>query len=297
MSLSTFHFLKNSLPEGGFYLDDSQLKALQQTLLSMLRDLSSLAEENGIPLYLSGGTVLGAIRHGGYIPWDDDIDVNIERRFYDRFLSLLREQRDSVYWLHTPENTPGYGILSTRIRLKGTDVRAREDAYSDECGACIDMFPIENVYNNHFLRMMQGGLCMGAGFFLSCRKFYRDRRELKPLFRENGKAVYLVKCSVGFLLSWGSVDFWTHAARRAYSICPDDRTELVSIPSGRGHFFRELYARASFCGGEKRLFEGTPFFCTSDPDAYLKALYGEKYMVLPPPEKRERHVFFSFSLL
>ena len=93
MSLSTFDFLKNSRSDGGFYLDDEQLKALQNALLSILADISELAEENGIPLYLSSGSVLGAVRHGGFIPWDDDIDVNLERRYYSDFISLLREKR------------------------------------------------------------------------------------------------------------------------------------------------------------------------------------------------------------
>lgn len=298
MPLSTFEFLKSSQPEGGFHLNEKQLKALQQTLFDILLDISSLAEENGIPLYLSGGTVLGAIRHGGFIPWDDDIDVNLERRYYDRFLKLLREQRAGRYWIHTPEDTPNYGILSSRIRLKGTEVRQREDTYSNECGACIDLFPIENVFDTRFLLLIQGIISMGTGFLLSCRKFYRDRRELKPLFfrQQKGRPIYLIKCSVGFLVSWGSVDFWTHMTRRAYSMCHHDNSKRVSIPAGRGHFFHEIYPRADFCGKNKVPFEGSLFFCTSDPDAYMKTLYGHNYMQVPPPEKREQHTFFSFSL-
>ncbi len=296
MSLSTFELLKKSLPEGGFYLDDKQLKELQATLLSMLTDISTLAEENGIPLYLSGGTVLGAVRHGGFIPWDDDIDVNLERKYYDRFFQLLHQQRADVYWLHTPEKTANYGILSSRIRLKRTDVRQREDAYGNECGACVDLFPIESVYDNPVLRAMQGAASMGTGFLLSCRKFYRDRKALKPLFQKGSLRIYLLKCTIGFLVAWGSVDFWTQVTRKAYSMCPDDNSKYVSIPAGRGHFFREIYERKSFCGREKLSFEGQSFFCTSDPDGYMKVLYGEHYMELPPPEKREKHVFFSFSL-
>lgn len=298
MPLSTFDFLKNSTPEGGFYLDEEQREALQNTLFGMLKDLSALAEENGIPLYLSGGTVLGALRHGGFIPWDDDIDVNLERRYYDRFFSLLREQRGEIYWLHTPEETAGYGVLSSRIRLKGTEVRQREDAYSNECGACIDVFPIENVFDNALLRRLQGILSMGCGFLLSCRKFYRDRKELKPLFyaAQGGRMVFRTKCSVGFLVSWGSVDLWTHVTRCVYSLCRDVDTRLVAIPSGRRHFSREIYERVSFCSRAKLRFEGQDFYATADPDAYMKALFGEDYMTLPPPEKREKHIFYSFSL-
>ena len=298
MSLSTFDFLKNSCPEGGFYLDDTQLKALQKTLFTMLQDISCLAEDNGIPIYLSGGTVLGAVRHGGFIPWDDDIDVHVERKNYDRFFALLREHRADTYWLHTPEETADYGILSSRIRLKGSNVRLREDAYGNECGVCIDLTPIENVYDSRFLYAVQGLLCMGSGFLLSCRKFYRDRKELIALFRGKTGAmrVFRIKNTIGFLISWGSVDFWTHAARAAYSMCRNDSSQRVSVPAGRRHFFRETYQRSTFCGREKILFEGKPFYCTSDPDSYMRALFGQHYMEIPPETKREKHVFFSFVL-
>ena len=298
MKLSTFELLKNSQSEGGFYLSDSQLKTLQNTLLMILTDISSLAEQNGIPLYLGSGTVLGAIRHKGFIPWDDDIDVNIERRFYDDFIALMRRERSDTYWIHTPETTHNYGILSTRIRMKGTSVRLREDDYSDEHGVCLDVFPIENTFDNTVLRILQGMLCMGTGFLLSCRKFYRDREKLKNLFHEQRLRIYVyyIKSAIGFLVSWGDVDFWTHAVRNANSVCKNNQSRFVSVPAGRGHFFKELYVRKDFCGKEKRLFEGKAFYCTSDPDSYMKALYGDSYMQIPPKEKREKHMFFSFSI-
>ena len=297
MNLSTFDAFKHIRPEGSFYLDDDQLHRLQKVLLSMLHDLTALAEENGIRLSLGGGSALGATRHQGFIPWDDDIDLNIDRRDYDRFLQLLREQRADRYWIHTPQDTHGYGILSTRIRLKGTSVRMREDAYGDECGVTVDLFPIENTYDNAALRRVHGFFCMLSGFLVSCRKAFRDRAELRAIGRDDPalKKTFGLKIALGFLSAWGSVDFWTRAADRCYRFCRDDGTAFVAIPAGRKHFTGELYRRAAFCALHKVRFEDGMFYCTKDIDNYMTRLFGD-YHTLPAPEDRERHVFYSFDL-
>ena len=298
MNLSTFDLLKNAKPEDGFFLDEEQLARLHAVLTEMLRDITSLAEENGICLRLSGGTLLGALRNGRLIPWDDDADLVIERKDYVRMLTLLREQRADRYWVHTPEDTHDYGIMSVRVRDKSALVRQREDAYSDECGATVDIFPVEDTYDSVILRRLQGIACMGAGFLLSCRKFYRDRRQIRQMLSssKNGMKVLLIKGGVGFLISWGSVDFWTHFTNRVYTMCHNGTSEYVSIPSGRKHFFGETYLRRSFFGKQRIALEGTEFYCTEDIDAYMLALYGAEYMKEPPPERRERHVFLQFEL-
>ena len=98
MKLSTFELLKNAPPENGFTLSDEQLKQLQSTLLTMLKDLHLLAEDNGIKLRLGGGNLLGAVREGKMIPWDDDLDLQIARSDYTPMLSLLHDQ----YRLYIP---------------------------------------------------------------------------------------------------------------------------------------------------------------------------------------------------
>ena len=296
MKLSTFDLLKNTPPENGFTLSDEQLKQMQAILLAMLKDLDSLAEENGIKLRLGGGNLLGAVRDGKMIPWDDDLDLQISRCDYAPMLSLLREQRSDVYWVHTPEDTHNYGILSARVRLKGTDVRQREDNYSDECGVTVDLFPVENTYDNPALRELHGVLCMAAGFLLSCRKFYRDRVAMKKLLNSSsGRWVFYIKAVVGFLCSLGSVDAWTHFTRNVYALCSNDTSKYVSIPSGRNHYFREMYLRRDMLSDHRIFFENGEYYCTADPDTYLTKMYGD-YRRIPPPEKRERHFFLSFDL-
>lgn len=297
MKLSTFDALKHVMPEGGFYLTDEQLRKLQAALLSMLRDIAALAEENGLTITLGGGTALGAVRRGGFIPWDDDIDLNIPRADYARLIKLLEEQRADRYWIHAPDRTHDYGILSTRVRLKGTNVKQREDAYSDECGVTIDLFPIESTYDNALLRYLHGLGCMGLGFLLSCRKFFRDRKQMRAAARQEPslRKIFAVKTAIGFLTAWGSVDFWTRAADRYYRSCRRTDTRYLVMPTGRRHFFGELYPRDSFYPLQKVPFEGGSYLCPADVDGYLTRLYGD-YRTIPSVEEREKHVFFSFQL-
>ena len=175
MSLSTLEVFKHIQPEGAVVLTDEQLLDLQKTLNGILRDIVSVCAKHHLRYFLGGGSALGAIRHHGFIPWDDDIDINMPREDHDRFVQVFRQEFGTKYWVHTPEETAGYGLLLSRVLLKGTSVRTREDFHNPECGAFIDIFVIENTYDNAFLRNIHGFGCMAFGFAQSCRKFFHKK--------------------------------------------------------------------------------------------------------------------------
>ena len=158
MGLSTVDAFKHIRSEEALTLTDAQRKALQRTLNGMLSDLDEC-----------------------FIPWDDDVDVNMPRADLEKFLVLFEKEYGDRYWVHSPQTTKGYGLTLSRILLKGTSVRTREDFQNEECGAFLDIFPIENTYDNKLLRRLHGLSCMAAGFAQSCSKFKRDRKELLRL--------------------------------------------------------------------------------------------------------------------
>ena len=159
MSLSTLEVFKHIQPEGAVVLTDEQLLDLQKTLNGILRDIVSVCAKHHLQYFLGGGSALGAIRHHGFIPWDDDIDINMPREDHDRFVQVFRQEFGTKYWVHTPEETAGYGLLLSRVLLKGTSVRTREDFHNPECGAFIDIFVIENterkLFSGHFFRLLR----------------------------------------------------------------------------------------------------------------------------------------------
>lgn len=295
--LSTVDAFKHIHSDSAILLDDSQLHKLQETLNSILDDVISVCDKYGIVYTLGGGSVLGAVRHNGFIPWDDDIDINMTRADYNKFIPLFSREFGDKYWIHTPEDTDNYGLSLARIRLKDTIVKTKEDFFNDECGAFVDLFVVENTFDNAILRMIHGLGCMAFGLALSCRKFWRDRKYLLELADGNSKLlrVFRFKVFLGFLIAWGSMNFWTRTTNKWNALCKNDNSKFVCIPVGRKHFFGELYKRSDVCDTVDVLYEGKLRKCPANYDMYLTALYGD-YMQIPKEEDRELHVFFDFKL-
>ena len=296
MKLSTFDAMKLATDDSAIRIEGDLLEECQKIVLEIADDVAAVCEANGINYTLGGGTALGAVRHQGMIPWDDDIDLNLFRGDYDRFLRAFGERFGDRYWIHTPEKTKNYGLLFIQIRKKGTVMRGREDVGVDECGIGIDVFPYENTYDGKVLRTMHGILCMGMKFALSCRKTWANRELNLRLVKDNpeAKKAVMFKCVLGALFSPFSVDAWTHGTIRCCKMCKNNQSHYVVIPSGRKQFFGEIYDRKETADTRFVPFQGREYRLTNAFDGYLRKLYGD-YMQIPPPEKREHHVVFELS--
>lgn len=297
MGLSTVTVFKHIHADSAVVLDDEKLRRLQLVLAGILDDIVQVCEKYDICYQLGGGSCLGALRHQGFIPWDDDIDINMSRKDYNRFVPLFRQEFGEKYWVHTPEDTDNYGLLLARVRLKGTVVKTREDFFCDECGAFVDVFIIENTFDNPILRGIQGFGSLAFGFALSCRKFWRDRKYLMELAGEDKsvRRVFRTKIALGFLTAWGSMNFWTRTANRWNAMCRNDNSRLVSGCAGRLHFWGELYERAKFLDVKQCLYEGKLRNVPLDAEGYLAHCYGD-WQQIPKEQDREQHYYFEFQL-
>ena len=297
MNLSTVAQLKNLEVASMVVVDDKTLHALQQVLLLILDDITSFCEEEGICYVLGGGSVLGAIRHEGFIPWDDDIDINMPRADYDRFIELFPQRFGNKYSIQAPELTPNVGTSISRVRLRGTTLRMHDDCAVEECGIFIDIFPIENTYNNPLLRKAHGLACMAGGLMYSCRRFWRDRAFYERFGKGNRGFLRTVrtKAALGLPLSVLSMSRWTRIVVGLYTLCKDQRSTYVTVPSGRNHFFGELYPRDAIARTRFAPFEGRKVRVPQDAEAYLTNMYGDWHRV-PPPEERERHAYLELDL-
>lgn len=137
--------------------DPEILKQLHQVQVEILKDFSSVCEKYSLPYFAVYGTAIGAVRHGGFIPWDDDIDIGMLREDYDKFFQVFQKELGDKYNLLTPEIDGRYACTVTHIQKKGT----RFVSYMSQdlkCEQCIfmDIFPFDFVAKDKKAEQKQG---------------------------------------------------------------------------------------------------------------------------------------------
>ncbi len=292
---SVFKNLKNG-SENLIELDDEKLSQLKKCILGIASDVIEVCEENNVSYHLTGGSALGAVRHHGFIPWDDDMDIDMERKDVSRFLKAFRKKYGKKYWIHCDDSAEKFCIPFIQIRKKGTVCRGILDAVREECGIYIDIAIIENTYDNPLRRKIHGYGSLFFGLAVSCRRFYRDRKYLTSLTDDaDTLKVFKTKIFIGRLLSFMSLRKWTKLYTKWNSKCKDSSTKLVTVPTGRNHFFREMYRRKDFCKSVFMEFEGNKWRIPKEYDKYLTHMYGD-YMTIPKEGSREKHVLLEFKI-
>jgi len=293
MGLSTFDRFKTLRAAEAHALAPNELAALQRAVLEVLDDVAAVAEEVGADWSLGGGSALGAVRHRGFIPWDDDLDVNMPRADWRRFRDAFRARFGDRYAIYEPGEPENYALAFPRIRLRGTRVVTREDLLASdvEPGVFIDVFILENTFDSAALRWLHGVGSLALGFLYSCRKQFFDRRLLRR-WGLNG-AAFRVKRLVGGLLAFLPLGVWTRLWDAWNGICGNAESRFATFPVGRRHFFGELAPRQTLSRTVAVPFEDRTARCYADAGSYLTRLYGPDYLTPPPPERRERHVVFE----
>ena len=173
-----------------------------------------------------------------------------------------------------------------------------KNAYREQAEALakggVDLFIIENTFDNAVLRGLHGFVSLAIGFLYSCRKFFYDRKVLARWQADDRRLgpVFTLKRTVGFLVAFMSLDRWTRLWDRWNSLCRNGQSKWVTIPVGRQHYFREMGLRTDMCETRPAVFEGFDVKVPQNVEEYLVRLYGPDYMTPPPAAGRERHVFF-----
>lgn len=269
---------------------------LQKTELDIFRNVKKLCDENNIDIILGGGTLLGAVRHNGYIPWDDDIDLNISRKYVSKFIELLNDNFGNVYDIEYRNKKQLEPFI--KIKKKGTILYEPWSLTKDD-GVSIDIFIIENLPNYTLVRYFYGIVCTIKLYIASCLSFYENRNDsfIKIMKSSNISRInYATKKTIGCFFSYKTYNTRVIENDKYFSKYENHRSKYVCIPTGRKHFFGEIYKRNMFEDLVNTKFEGIDCKIPKDYDEYLRNLYGDDYMTIPPENKREHHYVFEIKL-
>lgn len=273
-----------------YALSNGELHELQDQLLRMFVDIKGVCDENNIDYMLSGGTLLGAIRHQGFIPWDDDLDLMMTRENYNKFSRAFKQRFEDKYILAEPLCDKYYISKMPKVFLKNSVyVEIPTAGLNAFHMIFIDIFIIENVPDSRVMRKMLGML---YDFCFKASSVCADYLYPSPVILERMKydkdlEGYYTKRRVwgAFFSRIGGMQFYLKLTNR---IAMFTRTSsMLAVPSAIS-YCREVFNSSVFTEISMGLFCGIEVKIPTNYDVYLKNLYGD-YMAIPPIESRELH--------
>lgn len=265
-------------------LDAQTLRALQKTELELLIEVDRICKKCGIHYNIIAGTLLGAVRHGGFIPWDDDADVAMLRPEYEKFRKACETELDtSRFYFQDHRNTKGYRWGYGKLRRKDTVfLREHQEHMPYEQGVFIDVFPLDGVPDNYVKRCVHNFHCfLIRKIFWSAVGRFSDKNAFM-------RGVYGLLYKIPEQKIYGHYERFIDKSNQIGK----DWVRIITFPTpNRKYGYRKEWYEKS----KRIMFEGFEFYGIADYDAYLSFKFG-KYMELPPQGLRKIHPVSNIKL-
>ncbi len=261
----------------------AEIKKIKDFQMEIMDEVHKVCVENGLVYYIIGGTALGAVRHGGFIPWDVDIDIAMPRRDYEQFEKFSATKLDGRYFLKNYKNTPKYSYPHARVGIKNTqlydklqDINPKEEILP----IYIDIFPLDNAPTDETLQQKQSKDINR----IRKQKYIKHAR----CYRKDFKNLYIKKI-LSLLLFWTDMNKLNaefDAVCRRYE---DVDTGLLCSMASHYKYSKQCMPASVYGKPQLIKFENREYYAPEKLDDYLTRIYGD-YMKLPPEEERQSNL-------
>ena len=263
----------------------AQLKLLQEIELENLRMLMEICEKNHLRYYLIGGSLLGAMRHKGFIPWDDDIDVGLPRPDYNRFVQIAKGYLPAHMDVKTMTSDPNYKCYFTRLINNKKKIYWDHGQYTAVIGVWMDVFPLDGLPENPLLRKMQVfRVKLNKALYKFTQIDYVSTNRTNRPFSERVLIRFAQLTRIGRLMDG---DKRLQKLDRALQRYDYDASAYAWNFSGC-YGKREIVPHIQLGGSRTAEFEGMQVSIPEAAEDYLTSIYGD-YMKLPPEDQRRSH--------
>lgn len=249
------------------------IEEIKEIQLQILDEVNNFCEKEGIEYFLGYGTLIGAVRHKGYIPWDDDIDIVMKRDQYETFLSKFNSS-SRIFKVYSCDNCDWFPYPFAKISDERTVLIEENDEMKNNIGINIDVFPLDELpiksIKNVYIRILNNLLTLKSVKVNSSRKFYKN------LILRIGKitTAFIKANTISQQINILAVNNNTNANYLGNIVFTDSSTDFAP--------------QDAFSSKFKISFESREYYINKGYDEWLSNYYGD-YMQLPPTEKRVTH--------
>lgn len=254
------------------------LNKLHNEMLIIYEEIERICQKHNLTYFVVGGTLIGAVVHKGYIPWDDDLDVAMPRDDYDKFIELCPKETSASFLLHHTTTDDNYWLPFAKLRLKNTvfleEKRKNVDAPT---GIYVDIFPFDYAPN-----------CNTA----KAKVKWRIMTWINNYINQKVTGSYQIGISGKFLnillncFSIKKLSLFRDKIMRSFDC--GERKQFVDLAGGR-RLDNSYFQIDKMIPVHKMPFENINVEVPADPDYYLTILYTKKYLIIPPIEERKTH--------
>lgn len=265
---------------------DKNIKKLHKVDVDILKEVVSICDKNNLKYYIIGGTLLGAVRHKGFIPWDDDIDLGIPRDDYEKFLNLAPKYLSQNLKIVNYKTDSNYQYYITRVLDMDTKVvETRIKNENKYTHASIDIFPLDGSPNNPLGRKVYYFKVMILrGLMSLCYKDSIDQ-DRKRSIKERMLLYIMTRIPIEKILNPNKIKNRIDRVMKSYKVRDSD-----SIGCLMGAYrTNEMAPKRIYGKGAFYEFEGLKLRGPEYSNDFLNIIYGTTYMQLPPVNERKTH--------